>query len=161
MINKAFKRKTFIEYLTFSDPIYKEEEEFMKDVVKYVSEQNYLFIIENGIYEIPSKIRFTIKLAETKDSSMIKTFELTLSGKKEEKKEDLPFYETLNYDFDFCNYFYMDLNYIFEMGKYGFSMQNFCMYLKSLTEKNKDLSVVTNFPDIIANVTNLDLEAIA
>jgi hypothetical protein len=162
MINKAFKKKTFIEYLTLSETVYKEEEEFMREVIKYVTEQNYLFIIENGVFEIPSKIKFTIKLAETKDSNFIKTFELQLDGRKEDKQEPTTnLYNTLNYDFDFTNFFYMDLNSNFEIGKYGFTMQLYSEFVKSLTDNFKDICIVTNFPDIISNVSNLNMEGIS
>lgn len=162
MINKAFKKKTFIEYLTLSETVYKEEEEFMREVVKYVTEQNYLFIIENSIYEIPSKIKFTIKLAETKDPNFIKTFEIKLDGRKEETKESATnFYHTLNYDFDFTNYFYMDLNTICEIAKFGFTMKIYCEFVKDLTDNFKDICIASNFPDIISNVSNLDIEGIS
>lgn len=162
MINKAFKKKTFIEYLTLSETVYKEEEEFMREVVKYVTEQNYLFIIENSMYEIPSKIKFIIKLAETKDPNFIKTFEIKLDGRKEEMKESATnFYHTLNYDFDFTNYFYMDLNTICEIEKFGFTMKIYCEFVKDLTDNYKDICIASNFPDIISNVSNIDIEGIS
>ena len=92
----------------------------------------------------------------------MKTFEIKLDGRKEETKESATnFYHTLNYDFDFTNYFYMDLNTICEIAKFGFTMKIYCEFVKDLTDNFKDICIASNFPDIISNVSNLDIEGIS
>jgi hypothetical protein len=160
-VNKAFKKKTFIEYLVLSECLYNEEELFMKDIVKYVTEQNYLFVIENNLYEIPTNITFTIKNAETKDTNFIKTFNLDLQIKKVEQNQSSNLYENLNYDFEYCNFFFFDLNHIFKFIPYGIGMENLCEYIQNLTEKNKFISLAINYPNIVANLASLDVTQIA
>jgi hypothetical protein len=62
-INKAFKKKIFIEYITLNSIRLLQENLFMKDVLKHVTEQNFLFLVENKfIKNLESKIKFSIKI---------------------------------------------------------------------------------------------------
>lgn len=71
-INRAFKKKVFIEYITMNEIFFASENSFMKDVIKYVTEQNFLFLVENRFLpKLDSKITFEIKIS----NKTIKIFE--------------------------------------------------------------------------------------
>jgi len=71
-INRAFKKKIFIEYVTMNDIKFLQQNHFMKDVIKYVTEQNFLFLVENKfIANLDSCIKFEIKI----NNKTVKVFE--------------------------------------------------------------------------------------
>lgn len=60
-INRSFKKKTFIEYIVFNEHPFTEEAEFIKEILRYITEQNFLFLIPYNILENQSNnISFTI-----------------------------------------------------------------------------------------------------
>jgi hypothetical protein len=156
-INKAFKNKTFIEYLILSEPVFKEEEKFLYDVIKNVTEQNYLFVLENRILKIPMKFNFTFNVGKE-----TKSFELVAEGAEVEPKNEnnLDLYEKLNYEFDDTNYFYSNLNEIFQITKYKFNLNDFSQFLNSLILKNPKIEIVLNFPEIIQNLYSLNFNTL-
>jgi hypothetical protein len=70
-INRAFKKKAFIEYVTMSEIKFKEGEEFLKEIVKNITEQNFLFLVENEFLpNLNSKISIIFKI----ENKVIKNF---------------------------------------------------------------------------------------
>jgi len=72
VINRAFKKKAFIEFITLSELRFKPEDAFLREFVKNISEQNFLFLVENNFLpNLDSKIKFLIKI----DNKEVRSFE--------------------------------------------------------------------------------------
>lgn len=72
VINRAFKKKAFIEFITLSELRFKPENAFLREFVKNISEQNFVFLVENNFLQnLNSKIKFVIKI----DNKVAKSFE--------------------------------------------------------------------------------------
>jgi len=63
VINRSFKRKAFIEFISMSEIKFKPENIYLNDVIKNITEQNFLFLVENNFLpHLESKIKFVIKI---------------------------------------------------------------------------------------------------
>ena len=60
-INRANKVKSFIEYIVPFLPEYELEYDFMEDIVKIISEKNYIFIEYYNLLDIKPNITFSFK----------------------------------------------------------------------------------------------------
>ena len=76
-INKTYNLKSFTEFIDLNEIIYTEDDDYMKEIIKYVTEHNYLFIQEANLMKCPSKVSFTLKCGKTfkKTFSIGKTVE--------------------------------------------------------------------------------------
>ena len=77
-INRAYKTKTFIEFIMLNQMEFSESTKFVRKMIQEIFDRNYFFIIENKILDIPSKIKFIIKIINDNDDEIIsmKSFEL-------------------------------------------------------------------------------------
>ena len=77
-INRAYKTKTFIEFIMLNQIEFSHSTKFVRKLLQEIFDRNYFFIIENKILDIPSKIKFTIKILNDMDDQIIsmKSFEL-------------------------------------------------------------------------------------
>ena len=77
-INRAYKIKTFVEFIMLNQMEFSESTKFVRKLLQEIFYRNYFFIIENKILDIPSEIKFTIKILNNDDDDIIsmKTFEL-------------------------------------------------------------------------------------
>ena len=132
-INRAYKSKTFIEFIMPNKLDFSENTKFVRNLLTDVCNKNYLFIIENRIFDISSKIKFIIKIIddETKEIIQSKYFELfemndieiELNSNKEnndndnesnidknDKKSNISKNQVkMAYNFDKADYFLIDL----------------------------------------------------
>lgn len=104
-INRAFKKKIFIEYITMNQIKLLEENMFMKDVLKHVTEQNFLFLVENKFLKnLDSEIKFTIKINNTTvacfNNICDNTHEIEESLQTEKTENDLIKLETAENDME-------------------------------------------------------------
>ena len=110
-INRANKVKSFIEYIVPFLPKYELEYDFMEDIVKIISEKNYIFIEYYNLLDIKPNITFSFKkidengqVAETKNYILSK--ENKFSERNEEYDGDL--FKGFNFEFD-CTFFYSSI----------------------------------------------------
>ena len=77
-INRAYKTKTFVEFIMLNQIEFSHNTKFVRKLLQEIFDRNYFFIIENKILDIPSKIKFTIKILDNMDDQIIsiKSFEL-------------------------------------------------------------------------------------
>ena len=118
-INRAYKEKTFIEFIMPNQLDYNDNIKFVKKLIEYVLSKNYFFIVENPISNIISKIKFVIKIIDdkTKDIISSKSFDLFEKNELDVSKIDDGKKETennislnrLNYNFNKSDYFIIDL----------------------------------------------------
>ena len=119
-INRAYKSKTFIEFIMPNKLDYGESKKFIHNLLTEIYSRNYLFIIENKLIDTPSNIKFNINIIddETKEIAQYKTFdlfemndiELSLNAFNEDLKFDIDNkIFNLDYNFDKVDYFLIDL----------------------------------------------------
>ena len=119
-INRAYKSKTFIEFIMPNKLDYGESKKFIHNLLTEICSRNYLFIIENKLIDTPSNIKFNINIIddETKEIAQYKTFdlfemndiELSLNAFNEDLKFDIDNkIFNLDYNFDKVDYFLIDL----------------------------------------------------
>lgn len=70
-------------------------------------------------------------------------------------------FELFRYDFNGCNYFFVDLNEIISLQNFNFSLKEFLELLRRITADYREISVITTFPSIIKNIALLDLESLS
>ena len=77
-INRAYKTKTFIEFIMLNQMEFSESTKFVRKFLQEIFDKNYFFIVENKILDIPSKIKFNIKILNNDNDQIIskKSFEL-------------------------------------------------------------------------------------
>ena len=77
-INRAYKTKTFLEFIILNKMEFSQSTHFVLKILQNVFDKNYFFLIENKIMDIPSKIKFIIKILDDSTDEIIskKSFEL-------------------------------------------------------------------------------------
>ena len=127
-INRAYKTKTFIEFIMLNQMEFSDNTKFVRKMLKEIFNKNYFFIIENKIFDIPSKVKFVIKILNDNDDQIIsmKSFELfeinemeleqnIICEKDEDKGNGTIFKNKINYNFLQTDYFLLDMNTLDDM----------------------------------------------
>lgn len=156
-INKAFKKKAFIELICLHLVKLTEEAQFMKEVIKYVTELNFLFLIENDISKISPKINLIICI----DDVQQKIFCLTDQSNQETKvQSEKGLYEQLAYEFHSLDFFYSNLNEIIEMSKHGLALTEFTCLLTVLAAHFPQVNTIITYPNIVDRIGMLDMDSL-
>ena len=114
-INRAYKTKTFIEYLIPNEiKIYKNRF-FIKSLINEILNRNYFFVVENNIINKTSKVKLIIKILNDDKGEIISKKEFKLVDENNNIETDIfdnEYFESykLNYDFSKSNYFFIDLD---------------------------------------------------
>ena len=132
-INRAYKLKTFIEYLIPNEIKFKKRNYFLKNIINEILSRNYFFIVENNIINKISKLKFIIIIINDDNDTIIS------------KKEFNLFEEIENYDKDIFDNEYFDSNKL----NYNFNKNDYLLIdldsIKSLNWKsNNDLILFIN-----------------
>ena len=128
-INRAYKNKSFIEFIMPNQLDFSGNTSFFQNLTKYILHKNYFFIIENSINNIPASIKFIIKIYKDNSNSIISTKNFDLFPKNctkiendDEKKDKSSgwgppsssrpkmFFQEINYNFTASDYFILDLD---------------------------------------------------
>ena len=116
-INRAYKVKTFIEFLIPNEIKFKKNNYFLKSLINEILNRNYFFVVENNIINKSSKIKFIIKIVDDENDEIISKKEFNLV--EEEEYDDIEndifdnkYFESykLNFDFSKNNFFFIDLD---------------------------------------------------
>lgn len=156
-LNKVTKRKSFVEYLLLSQPVY--EFPFMSSIVQHVTEQNYFFLLENNFFPFPTRISFSIKVLGEKDVPIeTKSFDLCPNIKTPlpEFLTETNLHDRFNCDLGTADYFLIDLNDIIKLNC-AVSSMTIVHFFKSLIESNKNLRIITIMPDTL-DISNQMIE---
>ena len=117
-INRAYKSKTFIEFIMPNKLDFSENTKFIHNLLIDICNRNYLFIIENRLIDISSNIKFNINIIddETKENIQHKTFDLFEINDLEIKINNEELIDdsenkifNLDYNFDKADFFLVDL----------------------------------------------------
>ena len=143
-INKAYKNKTFIEFIIPHKFEFDEKNKFLKEFIDEILSKNYLFIVETGKRKnIFSKINIIIKIIDDLNDKIksIKKFEII--SKKNCSSDDCIY--NLNEVNDFGKIFLKQFN-------YNFNKINF--FIIGLKEIRKILIEAENIYIFLSNIIN-------
>ena len=147
-INRAFKNKIFIEFIMLNQMNFRNETYFLKNLIKQICIKNYIFLVENRIFDLPTSIKFNIKIIEDDNDDIIaiKSFELFENNVEVENDEDLNLFEKINYNFSPNQYFLSNFSEMITYSKENYDdisifFQNLILYcpnIKIITIFNKN-----------------------
>ena len=170
-INRAYKTKTFIEFIMLNQMEFSESTKFVRKMIQEIFDRNYFFIIENKILDIPSKIKFIIKIINDNDDEIIsmKSFELfeineieieqnqiNIKGEESENDSTRNKYnfifniDKINYNFMNNNYFLLDLSIIKD-----FQILNdndFSNFIYEIIKRYPKIKIILIIDDYINNI---------
>ena len=148
-INRAYKLKTFIEFIMPNKLDFSENTKFIHNLLIDVCNRNYLFIIENKLIDISSNIKFNINIIddETKENIKYKTFDLFEMNDLEIKINNEELIDdsdnksfNLDYNFDKADFFLVDLFCYKEiLYKNKYNMEKF---LYKIINANKQIKII-------------------
>jgi hypothetical protein len=157
-INKSHSVKTFVEYLSFSGIKYGEKEFFFKEIITYVTEHNYLFLIEEEFINSPNQITLILK-----SGKKTKTFEIVKqeSTLPQQQNTGLGIFENFKVDLAEFDYFLIDLEEIFfYFSTYAEILINLRNLLEQKVLRFKNLKIAILYPDLIRNVNTFNLDTV-
>jgi len=148
-INRAYKSKTFIEFIMPNKLDFSENTKFIHNLLIDICNRNYLFIIENRLIDISSNIKFNINIIddETKENIEHKTFDLFEMNDLEIKINNEELIDdsenkifNLDYNFDKADFFLVDLfSYKEILYKNKYDMEKF---LYKIISGNKQIKII-------------------
>ena len=148
-INRAYKSKTFIEFIMPNKLDFSENTKFIHNLLIDICNRNYLFIIENRLIDISSNIKFNINIIddETKENIQHKTFDLFEINDLEIKINNEELIDdsenkifNLDYNFDKADFFLVDLfSYKEILYKNKYDMEKF---LYKIISGNKQIKII-------------------
>ena len=162
-INKISKVKTFIEFSSLAGIVYNDNENFLRPILTYATEHNFLFINENNI--LPSNktnILFNIK----KGNEIIKTFKIcnqsneSITESSKNKSSDHTMYDRLNCEYSQFNFLFIDLNDFINFSEYNISLSDVLNLLSTIDRNNKDLTFIVYFPYILSQMSTIDIDSL-
>ena len=170
-INRAYKTKTFIEFIMLNQMEFSESTKFIRKMLQEIFDKNYFFIIENKVLDIPSKIKFIIKILNDNDDEIIsmKSFELFEMNEiefeqnkiniKDEDSENNSFYKNsihildidkINYNFINTNYFLLDMSIIKD---FKFVNENdFSCFIYEIIKRYPKINIILIADNFINNI---------
>ena len=163
-INRAFKNKTFVELILLNQMYFSQETLFLKDLIKQICSKNYFFIIENKVYDIPSKIKFNIKILEDDNDKIIsyKSFELFEKNVEKEENEidnsNLNLFNRISYNFGSTQFFLTNfLNIIKYKEKDYTEISTFYKYLIKSSPSMKIITIYNENSLLTSNEDFIDI----
>ena len=163
-INRAYKTKTFIEFIMLNQMEFSESTKFVRKIIQEIFDKNYFFIIENKILDIPSKIKFNIKILNNDDDQIIskKSFELFEMNEMEVEEQIIANNknEEISSENDYKNsennYFYESkIKYLSKLKldkiNYNFEQTNYFLFDMSIT-KDFNLSKYNVFSSFLLDI---------
>ena len=162
-INRANKIKSFIELLIPFSPKYSKELEFMNDSLKFVLENNFLFLEYFNIFNIKPNLNFVIKLIDDNQAVLkTKQFLITNENKYEEeniKNENDVFdlFDDLNFEYDGTIFYTNFLDLYKCKKKSNFEIETF---LKKIVKFYPSMKICINYINFIYQFTKLEIQSL-
>ena len=149
-INRAYKNKSFIEFIMPNEMEFNEDNKFFAKIIKYILDKNYFFIIENKITNIPSSIKLIIKIYKDKSNEIISKKEFQLFEKNNIKINNYTenIFNEINYNFKVNDYFILFFdsfnNHLWEnKDTYLDFYSNLISFLYNIIEQNNKIKILT------------------
>ena len=115
-VNRANRTKSFVEYIIPFTCKYNDDVSFMEEVVKSVTEKNFIFIEEFNLLNLTPRITLTLKKLNENDDAVLdkKIFIITESnGYTEQNGYNGDLFSGFNFEYD-CAFLYSDIMELFK-----------------------------------------------
>ena len=173
-INRAYKTKTFVEFIMLNQMEFSNSTKFVRKLIQEIFDKNYFFIIENKILDIPSRIKFIIKILNDENDEIIsmKSFELFEINEMEIEQyflstegENIFFQETytpilnidkINYNFTQTNYFLFDLSIIKDLKLK--ENKDFPIFIYEIIKRYPKIKIILIIDENINNLETKNLQ---
>ena len=156
-INRAYKTKTFIEFIMPNEIKFTQENYFVKTLLKDVLNRNYFFIVENNIINTEVKIKLIIKILNDENNEVISLKEFDLIEKNDIDDDDNlnnkgEFFDLskLNYNFNKTDYLLIDYN-VLKLLKFS-NDEDIFQILRNILEENNKLKIILLLDDIALSI---------
>ena len=161
-INRAFRQRCFIEYITYNEICFSEEMKFFNQVIKEVTHNNFLYIIQYRLKDVPSKVYFEIKIVDDDSNEVIEKkkfdlFEKNYDVDPQMTKNESCFFLFLNFDFSH-DYFFADFNNLLELKQHQY--EELSLFYVVLLSKFPKIKIITNFNKNLINENEHDIQFI-
>ena len=126
---------------------FRNETSFLKGLIRKICVKNYFFLVENKIFDIPSSIKFNIKILNDDNDDIISSksfqlFERNASVYNNEEK-DLNLFDKINYNFDNTQFFIANFS---EFIKYkNDDCEEISLFYKNLISNASNIKIITIF----------------
>ena len=146
-INRAFKQRCFIEYITYNELFFSDELLFIKNLIKEVTQNNFLYIVQYRLKDIPSNLSLEIKILDDNTNKIIEKKSFNLFEKNYEVDDEITksescFFLFLNFSFTH-DYFFADFSNLLYLKKYQY--EEISLFFILLTSKFPSIKIITNF----------------
>ena len=156
-LNKVTTNKTFVEMTLFNSFNFGEKDSFLKEMVNYVTEHNYLFIIEANVINCSNRITFTLKSGKKSKSFSL----LPEEEKSNQQSQELYSFSKVDIDFAEFDYLIIDFEEFFSLGEKSLPvLEDFRKFVERRVLPHKNLKIAFNYPDMIKNFQNLNLDTV-
>ena len=161
-INRAYKDKIFVEFIMLNQLEFKKETFFLKDLIKQICMKNFIFLIENKIFDIPCNIKFNIKILEDDYDKIISFKSINLFEKNSEIEEDeednFNLFNKINYNFSNTQFFLSNFTDLIKYKKEEY--EEISLFFKNLIQNIstiKIISILNSSKNLFSEITYLDL----
>jgi len=148
-LNKITRKKIPIEYISFSFPILNFNENFLTEMINFVSESNGIYFNESSIFN--NKSSYEIKFSLFIENEFLKTFELA-KKKIKPKDENLiieNIFNNIKFESDYYDFFFIHFNEILTSINDNFIFPIFDFYNFLLNLKFRfNLKIIIFFDDL-------------
>lgn len=153
-INKVSKTKIYIEFSTLSSIILSEETSFLKQVLSYVTDHNFLFLNERKVIpSFKSKILFKVKVGNQTFAEFDLVDENVAEEKEREGKKEETMFDQLIFDYSQFNYLLLDINDFLNLEEYNVYLCDVLNLISTVDKIYKDISFLLFFPSIHSNLS--------
>lgn len=145
-INRAFKLKTQIEFITLNKLFFSKKNEFVNNIIKTVTEKNNISLVQYPIIDLPSTINLSIEIIDD-DKNVIqqKNFELFEENypPQEENDKNLDYFSRLKHNFN-CDFLLLNYDDITSFIKKDSS--EITSFISSVLKKFPQIKIISNSP---------------
>lgn len=154
-LNKTSVTKYFVELITLNAIQLSAEEEFLKEMLTYVTEHHLIFLLETPILKTGAKITFHIKSEKTVLTSIpIGTYDPNVKL----EQPDLDLFSQISCEYKEFDYLLTDLESLISLNANDLQLSTVYDFFRNLVSNYKKLKIVARYPNIIksASLVNLD-----
>lgn len=163
-INKSTKSKSFVELLSLNKLQLKEEETFLKELIVYVTEHNFLFIDEAKADNTDVVVTFHLKSGKKTLFSIPIGNNSNTDNESSEEKEG-PKFEKFSFDMEKYDFFFAEYDDIIKICGKSENEQNlannlkiFNDYLSAIKFNNKKINIIIRYPNIVQAIKVINIE---
>jgi hypothetical protein len=176
-LNKTAQEKYKIDFITYNEflkILKKDQEKFLSEIFKNVTEHHNLFIHEKEI--IPksiSKLVITIKNNKKRKKFQLKIEKEKPEGEADENNHsnkdlheknstDEDIFQRINFDYESADYFYIDLEDILTISPENSQhmLQHLVNYMELITVNNKKLKIILSYSNLLNQTKALNLKTV-